>query len=85
MHSADSEQVRTLVTAGAAVDLLRTEDGTTPLHHACYSGNASLVGTLLEAGANSQRRSTPGICGLAFAALNGQEAVIRLLLQQVSV
>ena len=85
MHSADSEQVRTLVTAGAAVDVLRTEDGTTPLHHACYSGNASLVGTLLEAGANSQRRSTPGICGLAFAALNGQEAVIRLLLQQVSV
>ena len=85
MHSADSEQVRTLVAAGAAVDVLRTEDGTTPLHHACYSGNASLVGTLLEAGANSQRRSTTGICGLAFAAFYGQEAVIRLLLQQVSV
>jgi ankyrin repeat protein len=85
MHVAGPEQVRTLVAAGAEVDVPRIEDGTTPLHLACYSGNVALVRTLLELGASIQRQSTTGISGLAFAAFNGQEAVIRLLLQQVAV
>ena len=85
MHDANPEQVRTLVAAGAEVDALRIEDNTTPLHTACYSGRTALVRALLEAGANTQRQTRGGASGLDMAAFNGQEAVIRLLLQQVEV
>lgn len=76
----DVNMTRALVSAGASVTAVTRINAYTPLFMASESGNAAVIGVLLEAGANANAVSTTGSTPLMLAAASGQvDAVKRLL------
>ena len=64
-----------------AVDFLCTdENGSTPLHWACYSGAYEVVNYLLKLKADINARDKENITPLFLAAANNKENIVRLLL-----
>ena len=55
-------------------------DDATPLHRAAHSGDAAMVGRLLEAGGEVDLATRHGVTPLALASARGHEAVVEALL-----
>ena len=79
-----SEEVLTLVEAGASVDQAR-DDGATPLIMAVEMGDLSMLRTLVESGATVDQAASPGpgrgITPLITAAARGNADVVRMLVE----
>jgi hypothetical protein len=59
---------------------VKSDGGWTPLHNAAEKGNAGVVARLLDAGADVNAELSTGLTALHWAAHNGREDVVRLLL-----
>ena len=74
--------VEVLAAAGADLELPDRRNGWTPLLHAIQVRNAAAVETLLDAGADGNRRGRSGITPLIMAAGYGMADTVRLLLDR---
>lgn len=57
------------------------EDGETPLHIACYTGNAEIVRFLIEAAADTEKKDSYGRAPLNRACYDGFEDIAKVLLE----
>ena len=74
----DLARVKALIAAGA--DVNKGDMFGTPLHQAVAHGDATIVTTLLDAGANIEAKGTNGARPLHLAALTNRPEVARLLI-----
>jgi ankyrin repeat protein len=75
----NAEQVRAMATR-AAIDQADF-DGETPLHAAVRAGNATIVGELLDRGADPNRAALYGVTPLMLAAAHGRTEVATVLIR----
>lgn len=76
--------IRTLIEFGADVNRASSIDGTTPVHIASRTGNATIVRILVEAGADATRTNYGGVSPLADAVANRHVSVVRALFESAS-
>ena len=80
-ENGNHELARTLVVAGARVDVVTRLGDYTPLHIASRKGHADVVRTLLDAGADPGKRTDPaGVRPLHYAAGAGSVEAVQALL-----
>ena len=74
------EVVKLLVQAGVPVDVTEDQLGRTPLFEACLAGNESVVGFLIEEGADPNYKDNSGRTPLMITTSRGELKIARLLL-----
>ena len=79
-RTGDWNAVRTLVAANKSAVNTADVDGTTPLLWAIRADERDIVDVLLRAGANATTPNRLGVTPLFLAAMNGDGAMIRKLL-----
>ncbi len=67
VKSGTSDVVKTLLEAGAEVNVQSTEYKFTPLHHALIRRNNDIVASLLKHGANPNDEDYAGVTALQYA------------------
>ena len=80
VKSGDRAAALAMIAAHADVNTPEV-DGTTPLHWAVHRDDAELVQRLVRSGARAEVRNNYGVTPLAEAALVGNVAVLKLLLE----
>ncbi|XP_014680798.1 PREDICTED: BRCA1-associated RING domain protein 1-like [Priapulus caudatus] len=82
VHSArrDTEAMILLLDNGAKPNVCNTNDGRTPLHHACAEGHREVVEVLLQYGAGVNLPDNTGLSPLQLARARDHTDCIRLLL-----
>lgn len=76
----DDEMLELLLKAGASVDFVRLNDGSTALHIACETSHDEAVAQVLKAGADVNAVRADGHTPLTLASSNGYESTLSLLL-----
>ena len=77
----ETDDIDSLLKDGADPNEIDDDDGATPLHDAAPSGNATTVKSLVEGGANIERRDYDGYSPLDIAITSVNTAAINALLQ----
>jgi ankyrin repeat protein len=78
------EVVRTLLEAGADVDITDQRFGFRPLHFSARKGNAGVCELLVRYGADLDAQSLRGKTALHLAVINGNLAVVTILLKYLA-
>jgi hypothetical protein len=77
----DVQAIASLVKSGQSPDAESGVNGWTPLMHAIHTNKLQSVEALLQAGADVNRSCCRGLTPLILAAGNGQQDIVRLLLE----
>ncbi|MEP4684443.1 MAG: ankyrin repeat domain-containing protein, partial [Rhodopirellula bahusiensis] len=77
----NAETVKLLLDAGAAVDLVDSEEHFSPLMFAAAEGQMEVVELLLDAGADPTKADIDGETAIDFASSNGHTEVVKRLKQ----
>jgi ankyrin repeat protein len=80
--SGSSDAMKTLIDAGAEVNLTDTSYKYTPLHWAAYNGQIEAAKVLLSHGANIEAREYTNSTPLSLAAKRGNVEIVRLFLDK---
>ena len=81
VHQDDVELVRRLIRAGAHVTV-KNDYGATPMSEAAIIANPTMIGLLLEAGADAESANADGQTALMVVARSGRVEAARLLLSR---
>jgi hypothetical protein len=81
MVATDTADAVSLIDQGADLHV-KTNDGDTPLHKACYNGHAEVVKALLKKGADVHAKANDGYTPLHCACRNGHAEVVKALLEK---
>ena len=79
-HHNDIRAIHRLLVTGMSVNIVRQEDGNTPLHVASARGHMQVLILLLKLGADVNVRNPDGLSPLHLAAYSGNAHAVSLLL-----